>query len=124
MGSGELAWPVQGTITSKFGWRWGAFHRGVDIGAPTGTSVKAADAGMVTFAGWNGGYGNLVKIDHGKGKQTWYAHLSRFGVSVGDKVSQGDVVGYVGSTGISTGPHLHFEVHVDGVALDPLTFYD
>jgi len=122
MGSGEMVWPVQGTITSKFGWRWGSFHRGVDIGASTGTAVKAADSGMVTFVGWNGGYGNLVKIDHG-GKQTWYAHLSKFAVSTGQEVSKGDVVGYIGSTGISSGPHLHFEVHVDGVAKDPLSFY-
>jgi len=123
MGSGELAWPVQGTITSKFGPRWGTYHRGVDIGAPTGTPVLAADSGMVVFAGWNGGYGNLVKIAHGSNMQTWYAHLSDFAVSTGQEVKKGDVIGYVGNTGISTGPHLHFEVHIDGVANDPLSFY-
>ena len=112
MGSGEMVWPVQGTITSKFGSRWGSFHAGVDIGAATGTAT-----------GWNGGYGNLVKIDHGK-TQTWYAHLSKIAVSTGDKVEKGATIGYVGSTGISTGPHLHFEVHVDGVAKDPLSFYE
>lgn len=123
MGSGELAWPVQGTITSRFGPRWGTYHRGVDIGAPHGTPVIAADSGMVIFAGWNGGYGNLVKIAHGSNMQTWYAHLSEFAVSTGQEVKKGDVIGYVGSTGRSTGPHLHFEVHVDGVAKDPLSFY-
>ena len=80
--------------------------------------------GMVASAGWNGGYGNLVKIDHGGGKQTWYAHLSEFNVQVGASVSKGDVIGYVGSTGVSYGPHLHFEVRIDGVAKDPLTFYE
>jgi murein DD-endopeptidase MepM/ murein hydrolase activator NlpD len=123
MGSGELAWPVQGTITSKFGPRWGSYHRGVDIGAASGTPIIAADSGMVVFAGWNGGYGNLVKIAHGSNMQTWYAHLSKFAVSTGQEVKKGDVIGYVGSTGVSTGPHLHFEVHVDGVANDPLGFY-
>jgi murein DD-endopeptidase MepM/ murein hydrolase activator NlpD len=122
MGSGELVWPVQGTITSKFGWRWGSFHRGIDIGASSGTEIKAADSGVVTFAGWNGGYGNLVKVDHGS-TQTWYAHMSKMAVKTGDKVEKGAVIGYVGSTGISTGPHLHFEVHVEGVAKDPLGFY-
>jgi len=122
MGSGNMIWPVQGTITSKFGWRWGSFHRGVDIGASSGTPVKAADSGVVRFTGWNGGYGNLVKIDHG-GVQTWYAHLSKITVSTGQRVGKGDVIGNVGSTGISSGPHLHFEVHVDGVAKDPLGFY-
>ncbi len=77
---------------------------------------------MVTFAGWNGGYGNLVKVDHGS-TQTWYAHMSKMAVKTGDKVEKGAVIGYVGSTGISTGPHLHFEVHVEGVAKDPLGFY-
>jgi murein DD-endopeptidase MepM/ murein hydrolase activator NlpD len=122
MGSGELVWPVQGTITSKFGWRWSSFHRGVDIGASSGTAIKAADSGVVTFTGWSGGYGNLVKINHGN-MQTWYAHMSKIAVKTGDKVGQGDVIGYVGSTGISSGPHLHFEVHVEGVAKDPLSFY-
>ena len=123
MGSGQMAWPVQGTITSRFGPRWGSFHNGVDIGADRGTSILAADSGMVAFAGRNGGYGNLVKIDHGGGKQTWYAHLNGFNVEVGASVNKGDVIGYVGSTGVSTGPHLHFEVRVDGTAKDPLTFY-
>jgi murein DD-endopeptidase MepM/ murein hydrolase activator NlpD/phosphosulfolactate phosphohydrolase-like enzyme len=124
MGSGSMVWPVQGTITSKFGYRWGSFHKGVDIGAPTGTEVLAADSGMVTSAGWNGGYGNCVKIDHGGGKVTLYAHLSKMAVATGATVEKGQVIGYVGSTGVSTGPHLHFEVHVDGVAKDPLSYYE
>ncbi len=122
MGSGTLAWPCQGSITSYYGWRWGAFHRGIDIGASSGTPIKAADAGVVTFAGYSGGYGNLVKINHG-GMVTWYAHMSKIAVKTGDKVSKGDVIGYVGMTGSATGPHLHFEVHVDGVAQNPLDFY-
>lgn len=123
MGSGEMAWPVEGSITSYYGWRWGSMHQGVDIGAPSGTPVIAADSGMVSFAGWNGGYGNLVKIDHGNGKETWYAHLSKFAVSVGAKVEKGQVIGYVGSTGRSNGPHLHFEVRQGGSAKDPLSYY-
>ena len=123
MGSGQMAWPVQGQITSYYGWRWGEFHQGVDIGADTGTPIIAADSGMISFAGWNGGYGYLVKIDHGGGKETWYGHMSKIAVHVGDEVSKGDVIGYVGSTGNSTGPHLHFEVHVNGATKDPLSFY-
>jgi len=123
MGSGKLVWPVKGTVTSYFGWRWGSFHQGVDIGADRGAPILAADSGMVSFAGWNGGYGYLVKISHGGGMETWYAHLSKMAVSVGDEVERGQVIGYVGSTGNSTGPHLHFEVHVDGVAKNPLDFY-
>lgn len=123
MGSGQMVWPVQGSITSYFGWRWGSYHQGIDIGAPAGTPIRAADSGMVSFAGWNGGYGYLVKIDHGGGKETWYAHMSKIAVSVGQKVSKGEVIGYVGSTGNSTGPHLHFEVRVGGTAVNPLNYY-
>ena len=124
MGSGQMAWPVQGTISSYYGWRWGAFHQGIDITASTGTKIVAADAGMISFAGWlNGGYGYLVKIDHGDGRETWYGHQSKIAVSVGDTVSKGDVIGYVGSTGNSTGPHLHFEMHEGGGTKNPLSFY-
>jgi len=123
MGSGQMAWPVQGEITSYYGWRWGSFHQGIDIAADRGTPILAADSGMVSFAGWNGGYGYLVKIDHGGGKETWYGHQSRLVVDVGDKVTKGDILGYVGSTGNSTGPHLHFEVHVDSETKNPLSFY-
>lgn len=123
MGSGQMAWPVQGDITSYYGWRWGSFHEGIDIAADRGTPILAADSGMVSFAGWNGGYGYLVKIDHGGGKETWYGHQSRIAVDVGDKVAKGDIIGYVGSTGNSTGPHLHFEVQVGGETRNPLSFY-
>lgn len=123
MGSGDLVWPVQGTITSKFGPRWGSFHQGVDIGASAGTPILAADSGVVLFAGWDGGYGYLVKLSHGNGMETWYAHMSKMTVSVGASVNKGQVIGYVGSTGSATGPHLHFEVHVNGVAKNPLNYY-
>jgi murein DD-endopeptidase MepM/ murein hydrolase activator NlpD len=124
MGSDDMVWPTQGTISSHFGWRWGRMHEGVDIAAKTGTEILAADSGMVSFTGWNGGYGYLVKVDHGGGKETRYAHLSKIAVKTGQTVTKGDVIGYVGSTGISTGPHLHFEVRIDGVAKNPLGFYE
>lgn len=116
-----MLWPTNGVLTSPFGWRWGAMHAGIDIGAPSGTPIVAAAAGTVFFAGWNGGYGNLTLIDHGGGRVTAYAHQSRFAVS-GGPVSRGQVIGYVGSTGDSTGPHLHFEVRVNGAAVDPMPF--
>ena len=114
-------WPVSGTLTSGFGWRWGRMHEGIDIAAPTGTSVVAAASGNVIYAGYMGGYGNLVVIDHGNGIATAYAHLSGYAVSSG-YVGQGQTVGYVGSTGASTGPHLHFEVRVNGSAVDPMGY--
>lgn len=123
MGSDEMVWPTQGSITSGFGWRWGRMHEGVDIGADTGTKILAADSGMVSFAGWNGGYGYLVKIDHGGGKETRYAHMSKIDCKVGQTVTKGDLIGYVGSTGNSYGPHLHFEVRINGNARNPLDFY-
>lgn len=124
MGTGSLVYPVAGVTTSYFGPRWGSFHYGLDIGAPVGTPILAADSGMVVFRGWSGNYGNLIQIDHGGGKMvTWYAHLSRFNVTLGQEVKKGDVIGYVGSTGFSDGPHLHYEVHVDGDAVNPLKFY-
>lgn len=124
LGTGSLVYPVAGTLTSEFEPRWGTFHYGIDIAAPIGTPILAADSGMVTFRGWDGNYGYALHIDHGGGKmETWYGHLSRFNVSVGDTVERGQVIGYVGSTGYSTGPHLHFEVHVNGVAKNPLSFY-
>jgi murein DD-endopeptidase MepM/ murein hydrolase activator NlpD len=98
-------------------------HEGLDIGASTGTEILAADSGMVSFAGWNGGYGYLVKIDHGGGKETRYGHMSKIACKVGQTVTKGDVIGYVGSTGVSTGPHLHFEVRINGVAKNPLDYY-
>lgn len=120
-------WPVHGRITSYFGRRnlgmgTSNFHRGVDVAAPYGTAVTAARSGTVVYAGWsNRGYGNLVQIRHAGNEETWYAHFSEVYVRVGEHVGQGEVIGAIGSTGISTGPHLHFELHQRGRALDPLT---
>jgi len=117
-----LIWPVQGVLTSPFGMRWGRMHEGIDIGASIGTPIYAAASGTVVYAGWEGGYGNLTVIDHGGGLATAYGHQSRLGVSNGQVVTRGQVIGYVGSTGHSTGPHLHFEVRVNGVPNDPLNY--
>ena len=119
---GGLMWPVSGPVTSPFGWRWGRMHEGIDIAVPTGTPVHAAQSGRVIIAGWMGGYGNLVVIDHGGGLSTAYGHNSAFAVGSGASVSQGQVVAYAGSTGNSTGPHVHFEVRVNGSAVDPLGY--
>ena len=119
--SSGFIWPVNGVVTSGFGWRWGRMHEGVDIAAPTGTSIRAAAGGTVIYAGYMGGYGNLVIVDHGNGLSTAYAHQSAIYVS-GGSVSQGTVIGAVGSTGNSTGPHLHFEVRVNGSAVDPMGY--
>lgn len=119
-------WPLHGRLTSYFGRRnlglgTSTFHRGLDIAAPTGSTIVAARSGTVTFAGWSTqGYGNLVKIRHAGRAETWYAHASRVLVRVGQSVSQGEPIALVGSTGISTGPHLHLEIHVGGRAIDPL----
>ena len=115
-------WPVLGPVTSPFGWRWGRMHEGIDIGAGSGTPIRAAAAGTVIHAGWLGGYGNLTVIDHGGGVATAYGHQSGLAAGSGAFVAQGQVIGYVGSTGYSTGPHLHFEVRVNGVPQDPLGY--
>jgi len=115
-------WPVNGAVVSGFGMRWGRLHEGIDIAATTGTPIWAAAAGTVIHAGWLGGYGNLVVVDHGNGLATAYAHASAILVSLGQQVSQGETVALVGSTGNSSGPHLHFEVRVNGVAVDPLLY--
>jgi murein DD-endopeptidase MepM/ murein hydrolase activator NlpD len=115
-------WPVLGPVTSPFGWRWGRMHEGIDIAAPTGTPIRAAAAGTVIHAGWLGGYGNLTVIDHGGGVATAYGHQSSLAAGSGASVAQGQVIGYIGSTGHSTGPHLHFEVRVNGVPQDPLGY--
>lgn len=117
-----LVWPVLGPVTSPFGTRWGRMHEGIDIAAPSGTAIRAAAAGSVIYAGWLGGYGNLVVLDHGNGLATAYGHQSSVAVGTGQSVAQGQVIGYVGSTGHSTGPHLHFEVRVNGVPVDPLGY--
>ncbi len=121
--AGGLVWPAPGRITSPYGWRRREFHHGMDIGAPYGASVLACKSGKVKFAGWRGGYGNLVIIDHGGGLESWYAHLSSVLVSVGQEVSRGACVGKVGSTGRSTGAHLHFEIHLDGESTNPVNYY-
>jgi murein DD-endopeptidase MepM/ murein hydrolase activator NlpD len=121
-GSGAVAWPVSGSVTSGFGIRWGRMHEGIDIAVAEGTPVRAAAAGTVIYAGWLGGYGNLVVVDHGNGLSTAYAHNSSLGVGVGQSVAAGEVVSYSGNTGNSTGPHVHFEVRVNGSAVDPLGY--
>ena len=115
-------WPVLGPVTSPFGWRWGRMHEGIDIAAGSGTPIRAAAAGTVIYAGWLGGYGNLTVIDHGGGVATAYGHQASLAAGTGAFVAQGQVTGYVGSTGHSTGPHLHFEVRVNGVPQDPLGY--
>ena len=117
-----LIWPVTGPITSPFGPRWGGFHPGIDIGVPTGTPIHAAAAGTVIWCGWETGYGNLVVVDHHNGLATAYAHQSKIAVSCNQDVAQGQVIGYVGCTGVCTGPHLHFEVRVNGTPVDPLGY--
>ena len=120
---GGLVWPCNGTVTSGFGQRWGRLHAGLDISAPTGTPIMAAASGTVIFAGVQSGYGNIVLVDHGNGLVTAYAHQSRIATSNGAAVSAGQVIGYVGSTGRSTGPHLHFETRVNGSARDPMGYF-
>jgi len=114
------AWPLAGgRTTSEFGYRWGRMHKGIDVAAPTGTPLLASRAGTVAFAGWQGGYGNLTLVDHGGGIVTAYGHQSRLGAPTGAEVERGSVIGFVGSTGHSTGPHVHFEVRVNGAQQNP-----
>lgn len=127
-GSGQFIVPVAGRVTSGFGSRVHPIsgrvrmHTGVDFGASTGTPILAADSGVVVSAGWRNGYGNTVLIDHGNGLATLYGHQSRLAVRAGQSVAQGDVIGYVGSTGNSTGPHLHFEVRKGGTPVNPMSY--
>jgi murein DD-endopeptidase MepM/ murein hydrolase activator NlpD len=122
-GSGRLIWPVNGPITGSFGeQRPGHIHAGIDIAAPGGTPIRAADTGRVALAGWTGGYGQYTCIQHTSSLSTCYGHQSRIGVSVGQSVRQGQVIGAVGSTGHSTGNHLHFEVRVNGSPVSPLAY--
>jgi murein DD-endopeptidase MepM/ murein hydrolase activator NlpD len=116
-----FVWPVGGPVVSPFGWRWGRMHEGIDIAAGYGVPIAAAAAGVVIYAGWMGGYGNLIIVDHGGGIATAYAHQSSFAVG-GGSVSQGQTIGYIGCTGHCFGPHLHFEVRVNGSAVDPLGY--
>jgi murein DD-endopeptidase MepM/ murein hydrolase activator NlpD len=112
-------WPVHGVVTSGYGPRWGRMHTGIDIAARGGTPIVAAKAGEVIYVGWLGGYGNTVLVDHGDGVATLYAHQSRLAAAEGQVVNQGDVVGFVGTTGHSTGNHLHFEVRIDAQPRNP-----
>ena len=118
-GSLRLGSPVRGTVTSGFGPRWGRNHDGLDIAAPTGTPIRAAECGVVSFSGVQSGYGNMVCVKHSSRFETCYAHMSRYAVAQGARVQRGQVIGYVGCTGSCTGPHLHFETRVDGAARDP-----
>ncbi len=123
VGTGSYRYPVRGArLTSKFGRRWGRIHSGIDLACSTGTKIGAADGGTVTFAGYKGSYGYLVIINHGGGRETYYAHCSKLFVKKGDKVYQGQHIANVGNTGRSTGPHVHFEVHVNGSAKNPLNY--
>ena len=130
-GTGSFTWPCPSCtyITSRVGYRWHPvsgqwkYHSGLDIGAAYGASIVAADGGTVTIAGVNGGYGNCVMIDHGNGYYTLYGHMSSIAVSVGQSVSKGATIGYVGSTGVSTGPHLHFEIRQGTTILDPENWF-
>ncbi len=127
-GTGSLSWPVGGPVTSPFGWRihpilgYRKFHTGIDIGVGYGTPIHAADGGAVIYATWMGGYGNVIIVDHGDGLSTLYAHQSSLAVGTGARVTRGQTIGYVGSTGFSTGPHLHFEVRVNGNPVDPMGY--
>lgn len=120
-GSSGFIWPVNGPVTSPFGPRWGRMHEGIDIAAPSGTPIRAVKSGTVVLAGYTGGYGNYTCIDHGGGLASCYAHQSSYVVTSGS-VSQGTVIGYVGCTGSCFGDHLHFEIRVNGAAVDPLGY--
>jgi murein DD-endopeptidase MepM/ murein hydrolase activator NlpD len=128
--NGVMQWPVPASynITSPFGWRmhpilgYRRFHAGIDIAAPSGSTIVASGSGTVISAGYYGGYGNVVMIDHGNGVVTVYAHQSAIGASVGQRVSKGERIGAVGSTGLSTGPHLHFEVRINGNPVNPMSY--
>ena len=120
-GQGGFIWPVNGPVTSGFGYRWGRMHEGIDIGVPSGTPIRAAKSGSIVLASAYGGYGNYTCISHGGGLSTCYAHQSSFARTSGS-ISQGSILGYVGCTGHCFGDHLHFEVRINGSAVDPLGY--
>jgi murein DD-endopeptidase MepM/ murein hydrolase activator NlpD len=121
-GSGNLIYPVNGQFTSPFGYRWGRLHAGIDLAVPIGTAVHAADTGTVRYASWMEGYGNYVCIQHTARMSTCYGHNSRLMVHVGQTVTQGQVIAASGNTGHSTGPHVHFEVRINGTPVDPMGY--
>lgn len=121
-GSSGFIWPVNGPVTSPYGPRWGRIHEGIDIAAPTGTPIRAVKAGNVVLAAPTSGYGNYTCVDHGGGLSSCYAHQSSYATSVGASVDQGEVIGYVGCTGSCFGDHLHFEIRINGAAVDPLGY--
>ncbi|MDQ0257588.1 murein DD-endopeptidase MepM/ murein hydrolase activator NlpD [Evansella vedderi] len=122
-GSGQLAWPaVGGHISSQFGMRWGRQHNGIDIARPSNYNILAADNGTISSAGWENGYGNTIRINHNNGIETLYAHLASIDVSAGQTVAKGQTIGRMGSTGNSTGVHLHFEVHENGQVRNPMNY--
>jgi murein DD-endopeptidase MepM/ murein hydrolase activator NlpD len=122
VGTGKFIYPTRGRLSSRFGYRWGRMHNGIDIAAPAGTKIRAADGGVVTFAGWDGALGYCVRIDHGGNRTTVYGHCSKLFVKKGDKVYQDQHIANVGNTGRSTGPHLHFEIRINGVPKNPLNY--
>ena len=121
-GSGQLIYPINGTFTSSFGPRWGRLHAGIDVAIPIGTPLRAADGGRVAIAGAVSGYGNYTCIQHSASMSTCYAHQDSIGVSVGQNVAQGQIIGRTGNTGRSTGPHLHFEVRINGTPVNPMNY--
>ncbi len=121
-GTGTFSYPARGSISSRYGLRWGRSHQGIDIAATYGSAVRASDGGVVTWVGYDGGYGKLIKIDHGANFVSYYGHLSKYNVKVGQKVFKGEKIGAVGSTGNSTGPHLHFEIRKNGKVTNPLNY--
>lgn len=121
-GNGNFIMPASEKLTSPYGGRWGRMHNGIDIGAPIGTPIQAADSGVVIFSAYQGSYGNLIKIDHKNGFVTYYAHCSELLVSAGETVTQGQLIARVGNTGNSTGPHCHFEIQLNGVAQNPMSY--
>jgi murein DD-endopeptidase MepM/ murein hydrolase activator NlpD len=121
-GASGFVWPISGAITSGFGDRWGASHQGIDIDCVTGAPVVASKEGRVVTASYDGGYGNHIVIDHGGGAATLYAHNSDLSVTSGQHVSQGELIAACGSTGQSSGDHLHFEIRVNGAPQDPLGY--
>ncbi len=118
----KFVWAIKGEISSLFGERWGKTHEGIDIAANLGDNIIAAASGVVTFSGWQTGYGKIIILDNGEGFETCYAHCSELLVNQGDFVEKGEIIALAGNTGVSTGPHLHFEIRKDGIPQNPLEY--